>query len=152
MTPTVLTLTAGLVWSPAGATAIADGPPSRSLWAEIPGFRVPAAVRYSEPKTMTSALSLSASSIRPSLVAGLTTTCFGMSGVPTEARAPLQQLLRLALLERLPEGVPDVGEGELGAVDGEQPTQRERVAVVVGVVVGNDDLQCHFRASSEWWI
>ncbi len=31
MTPTVLTLTDGLVWSPAGATAIADGPPSSNL-------------------------------------------------------------------------------------------------------------------------
>ena len=97
---------------------------------------------------MMSAFSLSASSIRPSLVAGLTTTCLGMSGVADRGRAPLQQLLGLRLLERLAEGVPDVGESELGAADGEQPTQRESVAVVVGVVVGNDDLQCHFRPLS----
>ena len=72
--PTVLTLTEGCSAKPAGATAIAEGPPSSSLWAEIPGFTMPTAVRYSEPKTMMSARSRSASSARPTLVPGLTTT------------------------------------------------------------------------------
>ncbi len=85
MTPTVLTETAGLERSPAGATAIAEEPPSSSLWAEMPGLTSPFAVRYSEPKTITSACSCAASSARPTLVAGLTTTYFGMSGVPTDS-------------------------------------------------------------------
>ncbi len=85
MTPTVLTLTEGWERRPAGATAIAAGPPSSSLWAGIPGLTVPGAVRYSEPKTITSAFSRSASSVRPTLVPALTTTWRGMSGAPTEA-------------------------------------------------------------------
>ena len=41
MTPIVLMLTDGLSRSPAGATAIAAGPPSSSLWAGMPGLTVP---------------------------------------------------------------------------------------------------------------
>ena len=70
MMPTVLMLTDGAVCSPAGATAIAAGPPSSSLWAEMPGLTRPGEVRYSEPKTMTSAPSRSAISVRPTLVPG----------------------------------------------------------------------------------
>src|SRR5207247_84537 len=38
----------------------------------------------------------------------------------------------------------DVREGERRATDREQAAQRERVTVVVGVVVGDDDLGGHF--------
>ena len=62
---------------------------------------------------------------------------------PDRGRSAGQQLLRLFLLQRPALGVADVGERELGAGVGEQAAEGESVAVVVGVVVGNDDLQGH---------
>ena len=55
--------------------------------AEVPGITEPAAVRYSDPNTTTSACSRAASSLRPSPVEAWTTTWRGVSGAPIE-RAP----------------------------------------------------------------
>jgi len=63
------------------------------------------------------------------------------------------------LVERFAEGVTDVGERELGSGKGEEPAEGERVAVVVAVVVGNDDLEGHllppgegvFEGQGRWW-
>ena len=62
------------------------------------------------------------------------------------AGAALEQLLRLLLRRRFAGrvvllGVAYVSDRELGPAVCEQAPEGERVAVVVGVVVGNDDLQ-----------
>ena len=150
MTPTVLTLTEGCSRRPAGATAIAAGPPSSSLWAEIPGLTRPWAVRYSEPKTITSALLLGQLG-QADAGAGVDDDVLGHVGRADRLRAAGEQLLGLLLLERFAEGVADVGERELGAGDRQQPAQGERVAVVVGVVVGNDDLESHSVPPFKWF-
>ena len=54
-----------------------------------------------------------------------------------------EQVLSLLLLQRATLGVADVGEREIGAAEGEQAAERERVAIVVGVVIGNDDASGH---------
>jgi len=79
----VLTFGSGAPCRPAGASAIAMGPPSRSRCAEVPGWTWPGEVRYSEPKTIISAPSRSARSRSPSGVDALRTTWRGTSGSPS---------------------------------------------------------------------
>ena len=72
----------------------------------------------------------------------------GGVGVAEQLRAACQQPLGLALREPLALevgllGVAHVGERHLGAGLGEDAAERDRVVLVGGSVVGNDDLGGH---------
>ena len=84
---------------PAGATASAIGPPSIRSCAEVPSWTCPGVVRYSEPKTISSAPSRSARSRRPSGVEALITTKRGTSGSPSQ-RAPFSSSSSASLWAR----------------------------------------------------
>src|SRR5664280_3274943 len=72
----------------------------------------------------------------------------GDVGVAEQGRAAREQLLGLALGELLAVevgllGVADVGERHLGAATGEHATEGDRVVLVCGAVVRDDDLGGH---------
>ena len=71
-------------------------------------------------------------------------------GVAENGGAVVQELARGALLERLALAVgllcvADVRQRQIGSAAGEQLPERQCVAVVVGVVVGDDDPRGHFK-------
>ncbi len=76
------------------------------------------------------------------------------TGLTEQADAAVEELLRLVLGDRLAGAVDlgavaDVGERHLGAGAGEQSTESDRVVLVGGAVVGNDDLGT-FGVSPVW--
>ena len=118
MTPTVPTLT-GFSNSPAGARAIAEGPPSSSLWAEMPGFRVPRGSGIGAEDDHGGVLFLgqfhqadAGRRVDDDVLRHLRGT--------DRSGAAVEQLLGLFLLQRFAEGVAYIGEPQLGAADRQQ--------------------------------
>ncbi len=73
----------------------------------------------------------------------------GCVGVAEQLGAALEQVLGLGLGERLTVavglgGVAHVGEADLGAGLPEEAAERDRVVLVRGAVIGDDDFQGHF--------
>ena len=144
----MLTLTEGRERRSAGATATAAGPPSSSLWAAMPGLERARSSPVVGAEYHDVGVLLHRELVEALAGRGVEDDVARHVGRADLGGASGQQLFGLLLLVGLAlvlgqVRVADVGERELTAGVGEQPAEGEGVAVVVGVVVGNDDLRGH---------